>query len=552
MTQFLQHPDNTHNPEWWRGASIYQVYPRSFADANGDGIGDLQGVMAHLPYLAQLGVDAVWLSPFFTSPMKDFGYDVSDYCDVDPMFGTLADFKALVARAHELGLRVIIDQVMNHSSDAHPWFVESRTSRDNPKADWYVWADAKHDGSPPNNWLSIFLGSAWAWDSKREQYYLHNFLASQPDLNVHHPEVQKALFDAIRFWLDIGVDGFRLDTVNFYVHDVQLRDNPGRGRQEHNDSGVVQNNPYSWQTHLYDKSQPENLVFLQKLRSVLNEYPGITTVGEVGDQHALALQAQYTSGGDKLTTAYTFSLLTEQKSAVFLHNTFTEFERVVADGWGCWALGNHDVTRLASRWHHDPRALRAYCAMQLSLRGSPCIYQGEELGLSEAHLSFEQLQDPYGISMWPEAGGRDGCRTPMPWQADAVNGGFGEGTPWLPVAPEHLPLSVDVQDTQDDSLLNYYRHWFKARRAIPALWLGEIEFLAQDEQVLAYLRHYEQKSLLCVFNLSEQAASYQLPERCSPKSLAQLPQSENAQLIGQTLLTLTPWQTLFAWVESTQ
>ena len=557
--QFLQHPDNVKNPEWWRGASIYQIYPRSYQDSNGDGIGDLKGIIERLPYVAELGVDAVWLSPFFTSPMKDFGYDVSDYCDVDPMFGTLDDFKQLVARAHELGLRVIIDQVLSHTSDQHAWFKESRQSRDNPKADWYVWADAKSDGSVPNNWLSIFIGSAWQWDSKREQYYFHNFLTSQPDLNLHHPQVRQALFDVARFWLDIGVDGFRLDTVNFYIHDAQLRDNPGRGRPICNDSGVVPNNPYSWQTHLYDKSQPENLQFLREFRAVLNEYPGITTIGEIGDEHPLVLQAQYTGGGDKLHTAYSFSLLAEQNSADHFYRTFTEFEQAVSDGWACWSFANHDVKRVASRWSDDPRALRLYASLLMTLRGSPCFYQGEELGLTEAKLTFEQLQDPYGISMWPEEGGRDGCRTPMVWDSRSPNAGFSQGKPWLPIAPEHMSRAVSEQDQDPNSLLNFYRRWFEIRRVMPILWSGTIEFLPPDERVFTFIRSDGTQRLLCVFNLSDQACQYVLPQHCVIQSMAQVPQqvtpstqaeqSDALKTVSTQDLQLSPWQTLFAWVD---
>jgi alpha-glucosidase len=267
------------NDNWWRGGVIYQIYPRSFADSDGDGVGDLPGITAHLDYVASLGVDGIWLSPFFKSPMKDFGYDISDYCAVDPMFGTLADFKALVERAHALGLKVMIDQVLSHCSDQHPWFVESRSSQNNPKADWFVWADAKADGNPPNNWLSIFGGSAWQWDTRRCQYFMHNFLTSQPDLNFHNPEVQSALLDTVKFWLDLGVDGYRLDTVNFYVHDAQLRDNPPRGRPTGEDPAVTAVNPYAWQWHQFDKSQPENLEFLRKLRALLDQYPNTTMVG---------------------------------------------------------------------------------------------------------------------------------------------------------------------------------------------------------------------------------------------------------------------------------
>ena len=551
MKTFLQHPDNQTNPEWWRGATIYQIYPRSYQDSNGDGIGDLKGIIDRLPYIAGLGVDAVWLSPFFTSPMKDFGYDVSDYCDVDPMFGTLDDFKHLVAKAHELGLRVIIDQVLSHTADIHPWFVESSSSRDNPKADWYVWGDPKEDGSPPNNWLSIFIGSAWQWNARREQYYMHNFLTSQPDLNLHNREVRAALFDVLRFWLDIGVDGFRLDTVNFYMHDAQLRDNPARGRPSDNDCGVVPTNPYSWQKHLYDKSQPENLQLLQEMRAVLDEYPGITTVGELGDENSYELQLAYTADGDKLHTAYTFDLLSEQKSPLYLHEVLDKFAQGGEDSWACWSLGNHDTPRLATRWNGDPQALRAYLSMQLSLRGSPCLYQGEELGLTEGVLTFEQLRDPYGISMWPEAGGRDGCRTPMVWQADAANAGFSDAEPWLPVMQNHLPLAVDQQDTDLGSLLNYYRDWLQARRKLAVLWSGSFELLAAHSQVLAYIRRDAEsgRTLLCVLNLSDKTAEYTLPARSVAKELADLPQTSDVGLLDKEVLSLQPWGTLFAWVD---
>ena len=299
------------NADWWRGAVIYQVYPRSFQDTTGDGLGDLKGVTQRLPYIASLGVDAIWLSPFFTSPMADMGYDVSDYCDVDPMFGTLADFDAMLTTAHELGIKVIIDQVISHTSDQHPWFKESRSDRTNPKSDWYVWADPKPDGTAPNNWLSIFGGPAWEWDGVRKQYYMHNFLGSQPDLNFHNPDVQEALLETVRFWLKRGVDGFRLDTANFYFHDKELRDNPPLVYDEDAiglDAPDV--NPYGMQNHLYDKTQPENIGFLQRFRALLDEFGGRASVGEVGDgARSLKTVAAYTGGGDKLHMCYTFDLL---------------------------------------------------------------------------------------------------------------------------------------------------------------------------------------------------------------------------------------------------
>ena len=506
------------NSNWWRGGVIYQIYPRSYQDSNGDGIGDLPGITRRLEHIARLGADGIWLSPFFKSPMKDFGYDISDYCDVDPMFGTLADFKALVARAHELGLKVMIDQVYSHTADQHPWFVESRSSQTNAKADWYVWADAKHDGNPPNNWLSIFGGSAWQWDTRRKQYYLHNFLTSQPDLNFHNPEVQDAVLASVKFWLDFGVDGYRLDVVNFYFHDKQLRDNPGRGMPDGSDPAVSPVNPYAWQWHRFDKSQPENLAFLKRLRALVDAYPDTTMVGEIGDDDGLARVAEYTGGGDKLHMAYCFDLLGEPHSASFLHGVFTRFNEVVGSGWPCWALTNHDISRVATRWggaNPAPGLLRLAAALQLSLRGTACLYQGDELGLPEAAVAFEDLQDPYGITMWPEYKGRDGCRTPMPWTASAPDLGFGaagtKARPWLPVAESHRSLAVDVQEADTDSLLHHYRHLMQWRRKQPALVDGEMQLLARHEQVLAFVRGQGDQRVLCAFNLSERAATYALP-----------------------------------------
>lgn len=273
----------TTQTDWWRGAVIYQIYPRSFQDSTNSGMGDLAGIIARLDYVADLGVDAIWLSPFFPSPQKDFGYDVSDYKNVDPIYGTLHDFEKLITKAHTLGLKVVIDQVMSHTSDQHDWFVQSHADQTNDKADWYVWADPKPDGTPPNNWLSVFGGSAWQFDARRSQYYLHNFLVEQPDLNFHNPDVREALLDAGKFWLDLGIDGFRLDTANFFFHDKQLRDNPPYTGPQSHDVPMV--NPYAYQDHIYSKSQPENLDFLKEVRTLLNQYPGTTSVGEVGDGH---------------------------------------------------------------------------------------------------------------------------------------------------------------------------------------------------------------------------------------------------------------------------
>ena len=539
------------NNGWWRGGVIYQIYPRSFQDSNGDGIGDLPGITQRLDHIAALGADGIWISPFFKSPMKDFGYDVSDYNDVDPMFGTLDDFRALVARAHVLGLKVMIDQVLSHCSDQHPWFVESRSSRDNPKADWFVWADPRDDGNPPNNWLSIFGGSAWQWDTRRCQYYLHNFLSSQPDLNFHNPAVQDAILATVRFWLDLGVDGYRLDTANFYFHDAELRSNPCRGAPDPNkpDPAVNPFNPYGWQHHLYDKSRPENLVFLQRLRALLDQYPDTTMVGEIGDDDGLARVAEYTAGGDKLHMAYCFDLLGERHDAPFVHGVLERFGRIVGSGWPCWALSNHDVTRVATRWggpEPDPALLRLALALQASLRGSVCLYQGEELGLPEADVPFEDLQDPYGITMWPQYKGRDGCRTPMPWSAEAPDLGFGSGAarPWLPLSEAQRALAVDRQEADPGSMLQAARRLLHWRRTQPALVHGELMLLPVHEQVLAFVREHQGERVLCAFNLSAQPAELALP---AGLALAQQLDSGigGAQPVGATL-QFAPWGVLHA------
>ncbi|MBS3648205.1 alpha-glucosidase [Pseudaminobacter sp. 19-2017] len=502
------------DPDWWRGAAIYQVYPRSYQDTNGDGLGDLKGISRRLPHIASLGVEAIWLSPFFKSPMADMGYDVSDYCAVDPMFGTLDDFDEMVAQAHRLGLKIIIDQVLSHTSDRHPWFVESRASRTNPKADWFVWADPKPDGGAPNNWLSNFGGPAWEWDSVRKQYYLHNFLTSQPDLNFHNPKVQEALLDTVRFWLDRGVDGFRLDTVNFYVHDRRLRDNPPLRMTDA--QKARQTNPYEYQNHLYDKTRPENLAFLRRFRALLDEYEDRTSVGEVGDgRRSLKTVAAYTSGGDKLHMCYTFDMLGPDFSAEFVAKRIRAFEAIVKDGWICWAFSNHDVNRHVTRWTKpggSPEAIARFAiALLACLRGSICIYQGEELGLEEAELAFEDLRDPYGIRFWPGFKGRDGCRTPMPWESGAGHAGFTSGLPWLPVPDQHRSRAVDRQDGDPDSVLSLYRQVFAFRKQELPLVKGSIHLLDSPKGVLMFLRSFENERLLCVFNFSQSPVDFAVP-----------------------------------------
>ena len=512
--------DHRSGPEWWRGAVVYQIYPRSYQDSNGDGVGDIPGITARLGHIADLGADAVWLSPFFPSPMKDFGYDVSDYRGVDPLFGTLADFDAMVAEAHRLGLRVIIDQVLSHTSDLHPWFHESRSGRANPKADWYVWADARPDGTPPNNWLSVFGGPAWQWDTGRNQYYLHNFLAEQPDLNFHNPEVQAAVLADMRFWLERGVDGFRLDTVNFYFHGHHLSDNPARPEMS-NDP-----NPYNRQVHTHDKNQPDNVEFLRKFRSLLDEYGATTSVGEVGEEtdpvRGIEIMAEYTTGGDKLHMAYSFGFLSERFSPSYFRDQISLFESLAPNGWPSWSFSNHDVTRHVSRWaasrEEEPRIARLAASILLSLRGTICLYQGEELGLPEAELAYEDLQDPVGIRFWPKLKGRDGCRTPMVWQVQVPEAGFTDARPWLPIPETHREMAADRQSEASGSILAHYKAMLAFRAGEPALTKGSIAFVGAPENVLAFERTQEGSTLLCAFNMSAEPADWPLREerRLSP------------------------------------
>ncbi|MBP0480880.1 alpha-glucosidase [Sagittula salina] len=499
--------------DWWRGAVIYQVYPRSYQDSNGDGIGDLNGITGRLPHIASLGVDAIWISPFFTSPMKDFGYDVSDYCDVDPMFGSLSDFDVLVETAHSYGIKIMIDLVLSHTSKEHPWFVESQSSRDNPKADWYVWADPKPDGTPPTNWLSIFGGPGWQWHAGREQYYQHNFLVEQPDLNLHNPEVQDALLDVVRFWLDRGVDGFRLDTINFYFHDLELRDNPALPPEERDDSIAPKVNPYNHQLHLYDKNRPENLKFLERFRALLDEYPAATAVGEVGDaQRGLEIMGEYTKGDDRVHMCYSFEFLSNHRpDAARVVQVMEDVDEKAPDGWACWAYSNHDVVRHPTRWDLPPAACRAMTTLQMCLRGSVCIYQGEELGLPEADVPFEDLQDPYGIEFWPEFKGRDGCRTPMVWDESNQNAGFSAERPWLPVSHQHLAMTVSLEEADPGALLHHYRRAIAFRHAHRALKTGTHSRVSNTGTVVHFTREHEGETIFVAVNLSGEPATLDAP-----------------------------------------
>jgi len=504
---------NKIDSNWWRGAVIYQVYPRSFMDMNGDGIGDLPGIEHKLKHIASLGADAVWISPFFKSPMKDFGYDISDYREVDPIFGHIDDFKRILKRAHQLNLKVIIDEVWSHTSDQHLWFHESRHSRDNAKHDWYVWADPKPDGTPPNNWLSYFGGPAWTWDARREQYYLHHFLSSQPSLNLWCPAVQHEIFEVAKYWLDMGVDGFRLDVIHSYQHDPELRDNPVRGPNDPVPSDMPLSNPMSYQRRVHSMCTPYVISYTEKLRAFISQWDNRCLLGEAGGDDSEAVAASYVQTDKRLHMAYSFGLLGSRISHHDVVSTVQRVEDKLGDGWLCWATSNHDTVRAVSRMHAPEHlqyeASLLIMALGLSLRGSYCMYQGEELGLPQAKLSFEDLRDPYDISLYPNHAGRDGARTPLPWDSKKPHGGVSFGQePWIKFWDSHRDLAVSVQTSDPHSTLNHYRKFIQFRKDTPTLWDGDIHLHKTSDPIVAWTRSKEDHEILCVFNMSQDVSNW--------------------------------------------
>lgn len=495
---------------WWRSAVIYQIYPRSFLDTNGDGVGDLPGIIANMDYIASLGVTGIWISPFFRSPMKDFGYDVSDYCAVDPIFGTLADFDHLLEAAHARGLKVIIDQVYAHTSDHHPWFEASRQDRDNAKADWYVWKEPKPDGSPPTNWQAVFGGPAWTWDARRQQYYMHNFLPGQPQLNVHNPEVQNALLLTARFWLDRGVDGFRLDAINFSMHDPEFRDNPPSDRKER-----IITRPFDLQKHLYNQSHPDIVKFLERLRTVTDEYGAVFTVAEIVGPKPLAEMKAYTCGDHRLNSAYSFDFLYAQKlTSKLVRQSQANWPGQSNEGWPSWAFSNHDAPRCVSRWYdgqNKARYAKLTNALLLSLRGNPILYQGEELGMTQVEVNFADLKDPEAIANWPLTLGRDGARTPMAWSCGEAYAGFSKAKPWLPIGDDHADIAADLQEEDSESVLNFTRRFVRLRDQSAALRWGSVRFIDATDDLLVMVRAHKEETVTCLFNLG--SSSQILPER---------------------------------------
>ena len=489
---------------WWRHGVIYQIYPRSFMDWNGDGVGDLEGIRRRLDHLGFLGVDAIWLSPCFPSPMADFGYDVADYCDIDPLFGTLDDFDRLLRACHARDIRVILDWVPNHTSDQHPWFQDSRSSRQSARRDWYVWRDPAPGGGPPNNWQAIFGGPAWEWDPATEQYYLHSFLVQQPDLDWRNPRVVAAMHDVLRFWLERGVDGFRIDVIHKIAKDPELRDNPLH------EGGLP---GYLGQIHVNDENHPDVHVLLRGIRRVLDGYPERMTVGEVALSHpSTEAMVKFYGQGDELDLAFDFPFLFAPWSAAAYHEEIDRFLALLPPGcWPDWVLSNHDFPRHATRHDHpelgEARA-RIAAAMLLTLRGTPFLYYGEEIGMRNAEIPEERMQDPLAWTIHPKLS-RDPERTPMQWDA-SPGAGFTAGEPWLPIHPDHGVRNVEAQRWNPASLLHLYRDLIALRRATPALERGSLQMRAAPEGVLAYDRHEGRSHAVVALNLGDTPARVEL------------------------------------------
>jgi alpha-glucosidase len=477
---------------WWRHGIFYQIYPRSFQDSNADGVGDIRGIIDRLPYLRELGVDAVWLSPIFPSPMADFGYDISDYTGIDPLFGTMADFDALIAAAHENGLKLILDLVPNHTSDQHPWFVESRRSRDDPKRDWYIWREPSADGGPPNNWLSEFGGGAWAYDAVTEQYYYHAFLAQQPDLNWRNPEVRQAIYDVMRFWLNKGVDGFRVDVIWHLIKDAGFRDNPPNpyfheGRPPH--EAILTR---------YSTDQSEVHEVVAEMRRVTDEFDARVLIGEV----YLPLQRLVAYYGNDLAGAqmpFNFALLSTLWSARSIEKIIADYEKALPAGaWPNWVLGNHDRPRVVNRV--GPAQARVAAMLLLTLRGTPTLYYGDEIGMPQVAIAPGQVRDPFEKNVPGIGVGRDGCRTPMQWNA-SPGAGFSTAAPWLPLADDFAEENVARLDADPRSILNLYKALIALRKRLPALNSGDYVPLAAEGDLLLYRRQGEDSAVVIALNL---------------------------------------------------
>jgi alpha-glucosidase len=520
--------------KWWQRGVIYQIYPRSFQDSNGDGVGDLPGINARLGYVAGLGVDAVWISPIYPSPMADFGYDVADYCDIDPMFGTLADFKQLVDHTHQLGLKVLLDFVPNHSSNRHPWFEESRSSRDNPKRDWYLWRDAAPGGGPPNNWLSRMGGCAWEWDEHTGQYYYHAFLREQPDLNWRNHEVRRAMDDVLRFWLDRGVDGFRVDVLWLLIKDAQFRDNPLNPAYR---PGEPQHHRLL-QTHTED--QPEVQEIVRSMRATLDEYGERVLIGEIYLPVSRSVK-YYGTNGDGVEMPFNFQLLNATWNAGEIADTIRSYDRALPEhAWPNWVLGNHDNPRVASRV--GTAQTRVAAVLLLTLSGTPTLYYGDEIGMVDVDIAFNEIRDPAELRQPGIGQGRDPERTPMRWDGSLPNAGFTNGRPWLPMG---TTTSVRDQDTDASSTLSLYRRLLALRRSNAALVQGTIENVVAYGDVLTYERRYLNQRLFIGLNMGVENATVQ---SCSGVVLLSTLAARDGEALAGDVIRLAAGEALIASV----
>lgn len=504
---------------WWKDAVIYQIYPRSFYDSNGDGVGDLEGIIQKLDYLNDgtsnsLGIDAIWLSPIYPSPMYDFGYDISDYNNIDSVFGDLKIFQRLLKEAHKRKIKIIMDLVVNHTSHLHPWFLESRSSKKNPKRDWYIWKEPV-DGKEPNNFLGAFGGKAWTWDEKTQAYYYHSFLTEQPDLNWRNPEVKKAIFDMIQYWLDMGVDGFRLDVVNLFFKDDQWRDNPSRFFK-----GM---RPFDRQVHIYDRDRPEMHELLKELRRLIDAKGDRMTIGEVmmDPPGKVSIPASYYGNNDELHMAFNFAFLYSFWGAKNFKKVIDDWESALgSENWPNYTLSNHDFRRHITRYHSrklDMERSKLTALMLLTLRGTPFLYYGEEIGMESERVPKKDLQDPVGISYWPFHPGRDSERKPMCWD-ETTNSGFSTGKPWLPIYSEYPTRNVKTMQQDPMSLWNFYRDTISLRKQSKALKSGSIETgIDSSEDIFYYTRRSGKEVFHIVLNFSSEEKSFYFPGNWIPK-----------------------------------
>ena len=488
---------------WWQSGVIYQIYPRSFQDSNQDGVGDLKGIIQRLDYLQSLGIKAIWISPVFNSPMADFGYDISDYTNIDPIFGDLSDFDELMKEVHARGMKMILDLVPNHTSDQHPWFLESRSSKDNPKRDWYIWKDALPDGSVPNNWLAMFGGTGWEWDETTQQYYYHAFLKEQPDLNWRNPQVQEAMLNVMKFWLDKGVDGFRVDVMWHMIKDANFRDNPI------NPEYASHMATYNQLLPVYSTDQPEVHEIVYKMRALLDEYEERMMIGEIY-LPIRSLVSYYGNNNNGAHLPFNFLLLSLSWNTHQIAAAIAEYEAAIpAGGWPNWVLGNHDQPRIASRIGREQAKVAAL--LLLTLKGTPTIYYGDEIGMRDVPIPFEEVQDPQGLNMPDKNLSRDPARTPMPWD-DSQNGGFTQGKPWLRLDNNYVTHNVSVQDKDPYSTLSLYKRLIMLRQKEASLMAGQYIPVYTDQQIIVYIRQADNSSrFMIVLNLSHRPCYYTFP-----------------------------------------